>query len=225
MKQFLRLFLLFALVLTTGVFANAQDKTVTAPKAATAQEKLTAKDYQTLLDKVKSGDLSIDFRKLRFAFTETDNNSSSVADKEQRGKMFKALTDKKHKEVLKMAEKALEANYVDLNAHYIAFVANKELKNAEKAEFHRNVLNKLIDSILRGNDGKTAEKSFEVIVVDEEYSLLRLMGYRVIGQSLQKVDGHAYDVISVEKSDSKEATKFYFNVDKVFEAYNKLVGD
>lgn len=216
----LNLILSILLVITLCLAAQAQVKT---PVKTPAPEKAKTASYNELVEKVKKGDLTVDFRALRFAFADTENYSSGGGDKETRNKMFDLIDNKKYKDALKLAEESLAKNYVDMNTHFIAFAAHKELGNAEKAEFHRQLVNKLLNSIIRDKDGKTTATAFEVIVVDEEYTALRFLGYRVTAQALEKTGGHTFDVMSVEKNDTKEKDKFYFNVDKVFELYEKAL--
>ncbi|MDT7687504.1 MAG: hypothetical protein QOE46_263 [Acidobacteriota bacterium] len=130
---------------------------------AKAQAKTGADKYVELLDKLKKGDRTVDFRELRMTYTETKDYNPYGNDRAERQAMFAALSNKKWDEVLKHSEKMLEKNYVDLNAHYGAYVAQREKGNAEKADFHKFVLTGLVDSIRGKGDGKSMEQAFVVI--------------------------------------------------------------
>ena len=180
--------------------------------------------YAGMLAALKGGDTNVDYKALRMAFAETENYSFHGTDKQEAAKMFKPLGEKNYKEALKLAEKMLEANYVEPNAHYVAYLANTELKDEKKAAFHKAVLLGLINSIKDGKDGKTAKTAFFPITIDEEYTLLRFLGYRVEAQSLQSNEGHQFDVMSVADSKTGEKAKFYFNLDVIWAAETKLFG-
>lgn len=219
------------LLLSVFVFAftaTAQDAAKTEAGKA-AQGKTTAatagaKDYEDLLGKLKKGDTGIDFKKLRFAFTETNNYSPYGNRSEDAGKMAQLFRDKNYKEALKSAEKVLETSYVDLNAHFVAAISYNEIGNSEKAEFHGKVYRGLIDSILKGKDGKSAATAYEVIYVPEEYALLNYLGYRRGSQALVTENGSKFDVLTVTDPKNNETLKLYFNIDTVWKGYEKVFG-
>jgi Domain of unknown function (DUF4919) len=218
--KFATLFLsLFIFALT----APAQDAAkIEAGK--TAQDKATAKDYEDLLGKLKKGETGIDFRKLRFAFTETKNYSPYGNRSGDATKMSQLYREKNYKEALKSAEKVLETSYVDINAHFVAAISNNELGNSEKAEFHKKVYLGLINSIISGRDGKSARTAFEVIYVPEEYSVLSYLGYQRGSQALVNENGSKFDVLTVTNPQNNETLKLYFNIDTVWKGYEKVFG-
>ncbi|MDQ3800875.1 MAG: DUF4919 domain-containing protein [Acidobacteriota bacterium] len=219
------------LLLSLFVFAftaTAQDA-AKAGAGKAAQEKTTAttataKDYEDLLGKLKKGDTSVDFKKLRFAFTETKNYSPYGNRSEDSSKMLQFYREKNYKEALKSAEKVLETTYVDLNAHFVAALSSNETGNAEKAEFHKKVYLGLINSIIEGRDGKSAKTAFEVIYVPEEYALLNYLGYRRGSQALVTENGSKFDVLTVTNPENNETLKLYFNIDTVWKGYEKVFG-
>jgi hypothetical protein len=182
------------------------------------EQNYTAQDYENLLAKLKGGDTSIDFTALRMAFTKTKEYSYSGTTKAEKEKFLKPFNDKNYKDALKQAEKFMEKNYVDANAHFVAYNAAKELKDEKKAEFYKAVLLGLLASIKDGNDGLSAEKPFRVISIDEEYTLMRFLGYQFSSQSLQNADGHQFDVFAATNAKTKENVKLYFNIDIVWKA-------
>ncbi|MGI8788046.1 MAG: DUF4919 domain-containing protein [Pyrinomonadaceae bacterium] len=180
--------------------------------------------YQELLTKLKGGDTNIDYKALRMAFAETKDYSYDGQDKKEREKMMKPFGEKNYKEALKQADKILEKNYVDANAHQIAYLASKELKDDKNAEFHKAVLVGLLSSIQDGNDGTSAKTAFQPITIDEEYTLMKFLGYKSNSQSLKSIDGHRYDVFTAVNARTNENTTLYFNIDKIWEAENKQSG-
>jgi hypothetical protein len=133
--------------------------------------------------------------------------------------MSDALNKKDYPAALKDAEAVLDSDYVNIDAHYVALLANREMGAADKAEFHRAVFRGLINSILNSGDGKSQEKAWIVINVHEEYVILRVLGFKPSQQSLVNQNGHSYDVMKVKKADDGTDQTFYFNVDIPFKHY------
>jgi hypothetical protein len=133
--------------------------------------------------------------------------------------MSEALGSKNYREALKNAETVLAREYVNMDAHFVAYVSNRELGATDKAGFHRTVFRGLVESIVHSGDGKSAEKAWVVINVHEEYVVLRALGFRPGEQSLLNKDGHAYDVMKVKNVDDGTEQTFYFNVDIPFKHY------
>jgi len=166
-----------------------------------------------LLASLKGGDTSIDYGRLRLSYMDSPEYKQAKDTSTEEKGMEAALGQKNFAEALKDAEVVLASEYVNMDAQFVAYVANKELGSADKADFHRDVFRGLVDSIMKSGDGKSAEKAWVVISVHEEYVVLRVLGFRPGEQSLLNQDGHAYDVMKVKnEAYGKEAT-FYFNVD------------
>lgn len=203
-------------VLTLSFIAQAQDKPTEQPTKTEIKtvQKLTAKDYEDLLAKLKKGDTTIDFVKLRLAYTET-KDYSPYGGSDQRNLMFKQLNEEKYKDALKTAEKLLETNYVDLHSHFIAAKANKELKKDKEFEFHTNVFKGLMNAITE-NDGLTAKTAMISIGISEQYFVMSAFGFERKSKALTREEGSIFDVHTAENPETKETRKFYFNIDKVF---------
>ncbi len=213
----IKLLFIFLFVLTASVTLYAQEPTVkNTPKETktTTENKLTAKDYEELLAKLKKGDLTIDFVKLRLSYTET-KNYSPYGGSDERGKMLKALNEDKFKDALKIAEKMLETNYIDLHSHYTATIANRELKKEKEAAFHDAVFTGLMKAILK-NDGLTAETGMISLGISEQYFIMNYFGFERGSKALVRENDSIFDVHSVKNPETNESRKFYFNIDKVF---------
>ena len=212
----IKLLLLTICFLALAFAAPAQDKPDGEEKIAPTKtsQKLTAKDYEELLSKLKKGDTNIDYVKLRLAYTET-SDYKPYGGGEQRGKISKALTAKNYKEALKEAEKMLETNYVDLLAQFAAFVSNEELKKDKEAAFHKAVLKGLMEAIFV-NDGLTAKTAYISIGISEQYFVMGYLGFERQSKGLVNENGSVFDVHTAYNSETKETRKFYFNIDRVF---------
>lgn len=184
--------------------------------AGLAQKPVEKVSYDVLLEKVKQQDAAVDFQELRLAYTETKQYSPYGGDRETRQAMFAALSGKRYEQALLSSEKILAANYLDINAHFGAYVAHRELGHADKADYHKNILQKLLKSISDSGDGKTLATAFVVISTDEEYALFNSMGLQPSAQELIEDNGHNYDKMTVLDPKSKQRITYYFDIDKPF---------
>lgn len=189
-----------AIVLLCAVFAHGKED-----PAATA-------NYEKALQQLKSGDLKIDFKALRINCAASKYECE--ADSDEMKRLFSLLNDKKFDQALKKANQLLEKVFVDADLHYVAFIANSETGNKEKAEFHKSVIRGILDSIQENKHGRSEEDAFVVINVHEEYTFLRFSHMQVTKQSLGHKDGHSYDIMTCQDMNDKghEVTA-YFNVD------------
>jgi hypothetical protein len=182
--------------------------------AAFGQQKAKDQSYEALAARVTSGDKTVDFRQLRLAYAESANYSKGPDTDPQKKEMTSALNAKDYARAIKSADVVLAANYVDMDAHYVEYVAHKELGKTEPSEFHKFVLQGLLRSITDSGDGKSPETAYQVIEVHEEYVLLRFMGVGLPkSQAYLHKDGHAYDEIKFDDPSSKTEKTLYFNVD------------
>jgi Domain of unknown function (DUF4919) len=172
--------------------------------------------FALLLERAKKSDATLDFKELRTAYTETTDYSPYGGDREMRQKMFAALNAKEFDSAVESAEKILAKNFVEINAHFVAYVAHRESGRTEKATFHKFMFDGLVKSITGSGDGKTAETAFVVITTDEEYTLFNILGLRPAGQALITQNGHSFDRMTVTNPKTNETVVYFFNVDKPF---------
>ena len=132
--------------------------------------------------------------------------------------MAEAMKAKDYAKALQSAEQVFENEYVNIDAHYSAYIANRELGQTDKAEFHRAIFRGLVQSILNSGDGLKPESAWVVITVHEEYVVLSVLGMRPGTQAVIHKDSHNYDEMKVKDADGKDHT-FYFNVDIPFKHY------
>ncbi len=178
------------------------------------------KRYKELSERAKKGDQTVDFRAMRLAFFETPEYNPLTGMIDNRA-LNAALGQGDYAGAVKTAEAVLEKNFVDLNAHMVAYIAHRETKNEEKAKYHRDIAEGLLNSIKATGDGKSPETAFEVISISEEYAMFRALGVRAIKQSLVQEKGHSYDAVVVVDPRTNQQTTYYFNVDKPFSAYGR----
>ena len=168
--------------------------------------------YEKAVQQLKSGDLKIDFKALRVNCAASKYECQ--ADPDDMKLLYSLLNDKKFDQALKKVDKLLEKIFVDAELHYIAYIANSESGNKEKAEFHKAVIRGLLDSIQENKHGQSEEDAFVVINVHEEYTFLRFSHMQVTKQSLGHKDGHTYDImVCRDMSNKGREVTAYFNVD------------
>lgn len=195
-----RLLWKLAIVLLCTAFAHGKDNS-----AATAS-------YEKALQQLKSGDLKIDFKALRVNCAASKFECEAGSDDIKL--LSTLLNDKKFDQALTKVNQLLEKVFVDAELHYVAFIANSESGNKEKAEFHKAVIRGLLDSIQENKHGLSEDDAFVVINVREEYTFLRFSNMQVTKQSLSHKDGHTYDIMVCKNmSDKGREVTAYFNVD------------
>ena len=201
----------FILVLVSVVaFSSTQD-----PPKNSAQDS-PKRSFAALLERAKKSDATLDFKELRMAYTETADYSPYGGERETRKKMFASLNAREFDAAVESAEKILAKNYVEINAHFVAYVAHRESGRAEKATFHKFMFDGLVKSITGSGDGKTAETAYVVITTDEEYTLFNILGLRPAGQSLITQNGHSFDRMTATNPKTNETVVYFFNIDKPF---------
>jgi len=180
------------------------------PKSSPAEKR----KYETLLERVKKGDRTVDFTELRLAFFESSYYNPYAPMLTYRP-LWGALAQNNYAEAIKIAQSVFEKNFIEVNANMVAHIAYRETGDTERAAFHRFMADGMLASIKSTKDGKTPETAFEVISVSEEYGLMRSMELRPIRQSLIQDKGHFLDALVVLDRTNQESTVF-FNVDKPF---------
>lgn len=170
-------------------------------------------EYAALLAQLQSGKTDIDYTRLRLSYVDSPEQKHAKDTSDVEKAMSAALQKKDFATAVKDADSVLASEYVNLDAHFVDFLANRELGNTQQAEFHHTVFQGLIDSIRNSGDGKSTKTAWVIISVHEEYVMLSVLGYRPSEQSLVNEKGHFYDVMKVKKIDDGSDQTFYFNTD------------
>lgn len=169
-----------------------------------------SKLYNDLLSKVKGGDMTVDFKAMRFAFAE---QGPAPFDPKVQGGMAKALNDKNYKEAAKLAETIQKESFVDMNSHVVAAMAHGALGDAKKAKFHEAVYLGLINSIINGSDGNSTKTAYVVISMLEVPVVLNALDLKRTSQEMIEEGGHKYSVVVATDKNTAETSKVYFNID------------
>ena len=169
--------------------------------------------YDSILSKLRSGDTKIDFTSLRIAYSETKDASPFGADHESRRVMNVAAMDGQCADAIKLADDILAKFYLSPDAHAAKSKCYSELKDPAKAAFHKSIYLGLINSVLAKGDGNTFDTAYRVITIEEEYAVMKALGYTVWAQDYERRGDHLCDVLRATDNKTKQAVKLYFNVD------------
>ncbi|MBI2266265.1 MAG: DUF4919 domain-containing protein [Armatimonadetes bacterium] len=187
------------------------------PLSMGAQSQEKAPDqYEVLLERLKAGKGTVDFKDLRMAYADTPGYDPYGTGKDNvRKQMFTALKEKKYENALQHAESILKNTYVDIDAHIVSVEAYEALGKPEQAGRHKQIARGLIGSILESGNGKSPETAFPVIFVHEEYLVLSILRLQPKSQSLVTVQGHSYDKLETVHSGTQKNVTLFFNIDVI----------
>lgn len=169
--------------------------------------------YGQLVERLKSGDRTVDFTELRMAFTETANYNGMMMGVYRQ--LWNPLNAKDFEGALKVVDLVLQRNYAEPNAHMVAAIAHSQLGRQEESQFHRFVAESLVRSIMSQGDGKTQETAYRVIDISEEYAVFRMLGLspRSQGASAPKDGEPIVDTMTLIDNRTKEERVMYFAVE------------
>ena len=176
--------------------------------------------YQTLLDRLKNGDTSINFAELRVLYAQLPNyNPYKIMQdlKEKEDQMWQEYKSGNYDKALEIGTSILEMNYLRIMTHYIFSEVYGKLGDTQKQKFHEDVFFGLVDSIIQSGDGKSPETAMTVIEVREEYDVLDVLGFEQESQTLVEKDGKRFDFLVAKNSETGETRDFYFNIDLFYD--------
>ena len=169
--------------------------------------------YSHLVERLKSGDRSVDFTELRMAFTDTPAyNGLMMATYRQ---LWNTLNMKDFEAALKVVDAVLQRNYAEPNAHMVATIANAQLGRQQESQFHRFIADGLLKSIMSQGDGRTKETAYRVIDISEEFALFRALNLTPKGQgaSAPQEGEPIFDIITVFDNRTQESRSMHFAVE------------
>jgi hypothetical protein len=171
--------------------------------------------YQSLLAAAKASAPNADWAALRQAYAARPGFNVFGAGSAKR-QMFLALEKGDCATALPEAQKALDAAYIDIDAHFVAAFCEDAAGQGDAAKLDRDIGAGLAASIRTG-DGLTPATAFTPIDVDEEYALMRVMNLKVTEQALVRDGAHSYDLLSTVSA-SGAPGRYYFLIDSVLAA-------
>jgi hypothetical protein len=172
--------------------------------------------YHDLVERVKAGDMTVDFKELRFACLKAEGCDPRGDPKDLVG-LRRAYQEQQFERALKIAEGLIDKGYANIEAHMTCAKAYENLGQQKNADRHMEIGKALVGSILASGDGKTKETAFEVIGTHEEYIAVLALGLpRPTLQGLMMGKPHSYDRLEVDDPKSGQKIALFFNIDAFF---------
>jgi hypothetical protein len=134
-------------------------------------------------------------------------------------KMSQAFEKGDAPQVIDATTQILAEDQADIRAHMMRSMALRASKASTEAEFHHQVAQALVESILIGGDGHGFDSAWTVYRTSEEYEFLMTRGFVVVSQSLQEHAGRHFDVLrarEVRGEHTADTSDIYFDVTEVF---------
>lgn len=216
-KRALIILALFFVTLAAAQQPNQKQQQDQKPEQDQKLEKQS--EYASLLARVKNGDLTIDFKQLRFSYMDSPERHKAKDTSDEEKEMWQLLGKKDYKTAIEKADVVLANEFVNLDGHFVEYRAYQELQNGAQSDFHHAVFGGLIKSIIDSGDGQSLQTAYVVISTHEEYVLLNLRGLRPGKQNLVMDHGHSYDVLEAIDPETQKTVTLYFNVDIPFKHY------
>jgi hypothetical protein len=168
--------------------------------------------YRALVEQANQRDSKVDFTELIAAYWD-----SELPEKTRRSpewdKLVAALTAQNHEKFVALAEKVIGDEFTNRSLHLALEASFRTLGNETRALFHHGVADKLLDALMRMGDGLTPETAYCVPGTDDEYAIMRRLGYKLGSQRLL-VGGQ--DELSGTDEKSGERVTRYFDA-RIFE--------
>lgn len=178
--------------------------------------------YQMLIARVRQTDRSVDFLQVRRLYAESRTYRPYADSREEA--MLDALDARQPERALDIARTILDANYLNIEAHFAGTVACSTLMDSACAAHHQFVAQGLLNSIAASGDGTSPESAFAVVSAPEEYAIARVMGADVLEQARRRTsEGRTVDVLTIENRKTGDVRQLYFNVDLAEAAMARLL--
>lgn len=175
----------------------------------------TEAEYQALVQRVKGGDLTVDFARMRVLYSQTSAYEpyGPAADKASRAEQMARGGDAQG--ALGIANEVFDTYYVSLAAHYAAALAYNKLGDKERETFHGRVWAGMMRAVLASGDGRTAATAMRILTVSDEYHALRSLrvtpGKRVVARE----EGRIFDRWEAKEQSGADRL-IYFDITLMF---------
>ncbi len=184
----------------SGLPVQAMDKS--DPAAITA-----------MVEKAKANDPAADMTWLR---RENSRRMSYMAPNWEDARSAFDASAKEPEKALELARKQLATNPLDIDANFLAEIVYGKLGRKDDEAHQHNLLMALLKSVMDGKDGKTPATAWNAVSVDEEYQILRLIGFQPKSQALVGDGDKKFDAMTVTNPDTGKEMTIHFNIDFFF---------
>jgi Domain of unknown function (DUF4919) len=190
------------LILCFAITSNGHSQTTTPPS-----------EYAALVARVKSGDVYINFKRLRMAYAASPERKNAKDTQKEKNLSAEVLFSDTAK-AIEYIDIVLENDYTNITAHLLAGNAYRRLKDDDKSKFHQAIAKGLLDSILE-QSGESKKDAWIVISEEEEKTTLALLQMHTTSHTLIKDGKHTYEMVEVVHPLTHQIEKRYFNIDLV----------
>lgn len=194
-------------LMTTGG-RPARAELIAEAQAATAPDRA----FAAMLARLKAGNTDINFTQLRMLWTRTSAYRPNAAvDDEQ--PMRAAFAAGRNQEVLRLADKVLKEDYLNILSHMLSADAHGALGNSEARQFHVFVARGLIRSLLQSGDGLSPKTAYKVVSITEIGRVLFFRSLRPTGEStVVREGGRIYRKVAVKREQGGGEGAVFFDV-------------
>jgi hypothetical protein len=168
--------------------------------------------YDSLLARLRAGDLTIDYLTFRLAFAQSPHYDPYDFRTDTKKALRAAFAEGDCHKALALADSILATKFVDIEAHLASGECRHRQGDAERANRHATIANGLLESIRTSASGNTPDSAIVVISIDEEYALIAALGFERQTQALTTCAAHPCDAMTVVERASGKTRHFYFNV-------------
>jgi hypothetical protein len=186
--------------------------TITAVWAQTDDQETSKQKYEVYRTQVLRGDLDIDWRAFRLAAAlgevsqgfDTQPVHEAFVEDLDAGRYEKALAE---------AQTVINHNMADGEGHLLAMTVLQQMGQKEEAKIHESILNAIGRSIMTSGDGSSAATAWFTVSPSETiFFMTEALGAEIKDQHLVRVNGHAFDRLTVRDRKGKERV-VWFNTD------------
>lgn len=188
-------------------------------KSSSGQPQTASQDnslYRQLVGRVKKGDATVDFVKLRDAFWQWLNDAKNQTKAPNRDAMVEAFKKQDYAKAAELAEVVLDYEFINRGLHLATEDAYRKVGDTAKADYHRDIAQKLMQALLSTGDGKTPETAYRVFSVREEYQIMDYLGYAPGSQALLSINNKPYDLLSGTDKKTGKGVQVYFDISSFF---------
>lgn len=192
-----------------------------APKAAAGGDA-----YAQLVARAEAGDETVDFLEMRMAYLKSpafaQGRAAALKVRDLRTAMFAAMSSGDVKAVNAKAKETLALVYIDLEAQKARYQSCAKLGDEACAVRGKRIELGLLKSVISAGNGLSCAAAWKVVLVDEEYFVLRIRDMNLTRQSLVQDGARVCDKMEVTDETGKPAT-YYFDVGDMLKAEEALL--
>jgi hypothetical protein len=180
--------------------------------------------YSNYVKELEAGKTDINYTDFRDSFLESTQYSKKGTEYSDLRKAFSDnMAKQDYLKASESASKMLSIDYTSMYGHMYLDIATRRLNDTVTSNKHRTIARKLIGSIMESGTGKTCDSGLHVVQVEEEYFIANtVLNATVQSQSTINGTKNKCDALTL-KTKNGESITIYFEANKVFEQYSKLL--